>query len=156
PLTGTNGFTTPPANGGTLNVGAGGAGGTLGSGPVTLSNGAILNFNTSSNYNFGQSITGAGTLNQLGSGTTTVGAVNVTGVNVSNGALVTTSIAQSAGINVTGSGGLTANGAISGAGALIVNTTGSVSLGGSNTYAGGTEIDAGTVTLNAVGALPAN
>src|SRR5204863_447739 len=85
-----------------------------------------------------------------------VGAVNVTAVNVANGALVTTSIAQTSGINVTGSGRLTANGAISGAGSLVASTTGAVSLGASNSYSGGTQINAGTVTLNAVGALPAN
>src|SRR5207244_1794050 len=38
-LTGANSFTTLSASGGTVNVGTGGAGGTLGSGNVTLSNG---------------------------------------------------------------------------------------------------------------------
>ena len=155
-LTGTNSFTTLSVNASTLNVGTGGVGGSLGSGSVNLANNAVLNFNTSSNYNFGQSITGAGTLNQIGSGTTTVGAVNVTAVNVTNGALVTGSINQSSGITVTGSATLTANGTISGAGSLVVNTGGGVSLAASNSYTGGTEIDGGTVTLNAVGALPAN
>src|SRR5262249_24800385 len=78
-LTGTNAFTTFSASGSTVNVGNGTTTGSLGTGPVTLSNNASLNFNRSSNYNFGQSITGSGTVNQIGSGTTTVGAVNVTG-----------------------------------------------------------------------------
>ena len=151
-LTGANSFTTLSVNAGTLNVGMGGTGGSLGTGSVTLANGAVLNFNTSSNYNFGQSISGAGTLAQIGSGTTTVGAVDVTAVNVSNGTLVAPSINQPGGINVSGSGAMIVNGTISGAGSLVVNTTASVSLAGSNTYSGGTEIDAGTVTLNAASA----
>jgi autotransporter-associated beta strand protein len=155
-LTGSNSFTTMSVNSGTLNVGTGGANATLGTGSVTLANNAALNFNTSSNDNFGQSITGAGTVSQLGSGTTTIGALNVTGVNVSNGALITSTIAQSNGVNVTGSGSLTANGAITGAGSLVVNTSGGVLLGASNTYTGGTEVDAGTLTLGAGAALPTN
>jgi autotransporter-associated beta strand protein len=155
-LTGTNSFTNLSVSSGTVNVGNNGVGGTLGTGSVTLSNGAVLNFAQTSNYNFGQSITGSGTINQIGSGTTTVGAVNVTQVNVSNGALITSSIAQSGGINVTGGGQLTANGTVSGAGSLNVNSTGVVSLAASNSYTGGTRIDAGTVVLNAAGALPAN
>ena len=155
-LTGANSFTTLSANGSIVNVGNG-VGGSLGTGAVTLANSAILNFNTNTNYNYGQNITGAGTVSQIGSGTTTVGAVSgVLGVNVSSGALVTTSINQSGGINVTGSGRLTASGPISGAGKLTVNTTGAVSLAASNTYTGGTEIDAGSVTLNGVAALPTN
>src|SRR5439155_17699671 len=45
---------------------------------------------------------------------------------------------------------------ISCAGKLTVNTTGAVSLAAANTYAGGTQIDAGAVTRDAVGALAAN
>jgi fibronectin-binding autotransporter adhesin len=155
-LTGNNSFTTLSINGSTVNVGTGTTG-TLGSGAVTLSNNATLNFNTNSNYNYGQNITGSGILGQIGAGTTTVGAVNVSSVNVSNGALITTTLNQTNGINVTGTGSLTASGAVSGGGKLIVNSpTGTVSLGGSNSYSGGTELDAGKIVLNNAGAFPAN
>ncbi|MBC7782583.1 MAG: autotransporter-associated beta strand repeat-containing protein [Burkholderiales bacterium] len=156
-LTGTNTYTATTVNTGTLNVGSGGTTGSLGSGATTLANAATINFNRSNAYNYGQTITGAGSVNQIGAGTTTVGAISgATTVNVSNGALVGTSISQLAGLNVTGTGSLTASGAVTGAGKLTVNTTGAVSLGASNSYTGGTQIDAGTLTLNAAGALPAN
>jgi autotransporter-associated beta strand protein len=165
-LSGTNALTTVAVNSGTLNVGAGGATGTLGTGAVTLSGGAILNFNLSSAYSFGQPIDGAGTVNQLGSNTVTVGAIGsttpVNSVTVSSGALNTGSIAQTGGINVvgpsnvTGTGSMTTSGGISGAGKLTVNTTGTVTIGGSSSYSGGTELDAGKIVLNAAGAFPAN
>jgi autotransporter-associated beta strand protein len=157
-LRGTNGFTTLAVSGSRINVGTEGGSdttGSLGTGPVTLSNNATLNFNRSNTYNFGQNITGAGTVQHLGTGTTAVGAVSVNHVRISNGALTATSIAQSEGVVVEGGGRLT-TGAISGAGSLSVNTSGSVSLTGANTYTGGTQIDNGTVTLNAAGTLPTN
>jgi autotransporter-associated beta strand protein len=51
---------------------------------------------------------------------------------------------------------MTANGSISGTGALAVNTAGAVALNASNSYTGGTSITGGTVNLNAAGALPTN
>jgi autotransporter-associated beta strand protein len=54
-------------------------------------------------------------------------------------------------LNGTGSGGVTLGGAISdGAGplALVFGQTGVIQLGGSNTYTGGTTINAGTILLN--------
>jgi fibronectin-binding autotransporter adhesin len=152
----------------TLNVGAFGGSdtaGSLGSGDVAMTGGAVLNFNRANAYAFAGGITGngvgAGSVNQLGSGTTTVaGAINnVTTVNVSAGALTASStINQTGGVNVTGTGSLTAAGSVSGAGAVTVNTTGTVNLNASNSFTGGLSIGAtgGTVNLNAAGALPAN
>ncbi len=175
-LTGSNSYSTTSLSGATtrLNVGTLGGSdttGSLGTGNVTMSGGATLNFNRSNAYSFGGAIagagSGAGSVNQLGSGSTTVtGAIsNVTTVNVQDGSLVASStINQTGGLNVTGNGGilsqgtgsLTANGAISGAGALNVNTTGTVSLNADNTYTGGTVIAGGTVVLNSANALPAS
>src|SRR5207248_6741437 len=62
---GTNTFTTLAVDSGTVNVGNGTTSGSLGSGSVTLANNAVLNFTTSSNYNFGQAISGVGTINQI-------------------------------------------------------------------------------------------
>ena len=104
-LTGANSHSTTTLtavapNSATLNLGTFGGGsttGTLGSGNVTMSGGAVLNFNRSNAYNFGGGIAGsgvgAGSVNQLGSGTTTVtGPIsNVSSVNVSAGSLVTSS-----------------------------------------------------------------
>jgi fibronectin-binding autotransporter adhesin len=170
-LTGANSYssttlTAATANSATLNVGTFGGSdttGTLGSGNVTMSGGGVLNINRSNAYNFGGGITGsgvsAGSLNQLGTGMTTVtGAIsNITSVNVSAGALTTSNtVNQSGGITVTGTGSYTTNGSISGTGVLSVNTTGAVALNASNSYTGGTSISGGTVNLNAAGALPSN
>jgi fibronectin-binding autotransporter adhesin len=164
----TTSISAATAGSATLNVGAFGGSdtaGSLGSGDVAMSGGAVLNFNRANAYSFAGGITGsgvdAGSVNQLGTGTTTVaGAINnVTTVNVSAGALSASStINQSGGVNVTGTGSLTAAGSVSGAGAVTVDTTGTVNLNASNSFTGGLSIGAtgGTVNLNAAGALPAN
>jgi autotransporter-associated beta strand protein len=164
-LTANDSYSTTSINGSTLNVGTFGGSdttGTLGSNDVTLSNSGTLNFNRSNSYSFGGAIAGsgvgAGSVDQLGTGTTTIaGAINnVTMVNVSAGALnASSSISQSGGINVTGSGSLTVGGSVSGNGALVVNTSGTVTFNASNSYGGGTTITSGNVILNAAGALPA-
>ena len=156
-LTANNTYTTTGLSSETLNVRAfGGAStaGTLGSSDITISNGATLNFNRSNPYNFAGGISGtgaSGTVNQLGSGTTTVTGpiTNVVAVNVSAGSLIASStISQTGGINVTGSGSLTANGSISGTGGLTVDTSGAVSLNANNNYGGTTTLNNGTLTLN--------
>ncbi len=172
-LTGNNSYTSTSLSAAMLNIGTAGGtdtSGTLGSGDVTFSNRATINFNRNDAYSFGGALTGsgvgAGTVNQLGAGTTTVGGAisNVASVNVSAGTLIVNStISQTSGVNVTavsgigsaGTGSLTAGGAISGAGALSVNTTGTVNLNAANTYTGGTTIAGGTVVLDNASALPA-
>ena len=63
---------------------------------------------------------------------------------------------------MSGSGSLTANGAVSGGGGLLVNTTGTVNLNAANSYfvgntiSAGTTINSGTLNLGAAGALPTN
>jgi len=171
-LTANNSYSTTSISGSTVNIGTFGGSdttGSLGSGDVTMSGGATLDFNRSNPYSFSGNINGsggsAGSVNQLGSGSTTVGGAvnNVTTVNVAAGTLSTSStINQSAGLNVTatgglgntGSGSLTANGSISGAGALNVDSSGTVNLNAANSYSGGTFINNGIVILGAAGALP--
>ena len=173
-LTGNNNYSTTSITGSTVNVGTfGGAdtSGTLGAGDVTLSSAGVLNFNRSNAYSFTGNINGsgvgAGSINQLGTGSTTIGGAisNVTSVNVAAGSLTTSStVNQSGGVIVTGNGGLgntgtgslTANGSISGAGPLSVDTSGTVNLNASNSYTGDTTINNGTVALGAVGAFPSN
>jgi fibronectin-binding autotransporter adhesin len=171
-LTGNNSFSTSTLNGATLNVGTFGGtstSGTLGTGTLTMSANGTLNFNRSNAYVFPGGITGsgagAGTVNQLGTGSTTVsGAItNITSVTISAGTLITGStLNQSGGISLTGSGSLTANGSISGTGGLTMNSTGTVNLNAANSYFvgnvtnAGTTINSGTVNLGAAGALPTN
>jgi outer membrane autotransporter protein len=82
----------------------------------------------------------------LGSGTLTAAAgttldsnkaVTLANTSVLNGALA-----------IAGSNALTLNGAISGAGGLIKNGASQLTLGGSNSYTGGTQINAGSVVGN--------
>ena len=168
-LTANNSYSTTSITGSTVNIGTFGGSdtaGSLGTGDVTMSGGAVLNFNRSNLYSFGGNING-GTINQLGSGSTTIGGAvsGVTTVNVAAGALTTSStLSQSSGLNVTatgglgntGSGSLTANGSISGAGALNVDTSGTLNLNASNSYNGGTFLNNGTVIVGAAGALPSS
>ena len=172
-LTGTsNGSTTTTVKFGTLNVGSGGASGTLGSGAVSLISGATLNFNRNNSYSFSGTIagsgTGAATINQIGtaaSSTTLGGAISgIATINVASGLLTTSStVNQSTAINVTGSGGLgntgtgsyTAGGVISGAGALNIDTSGTVTLNAANTFTGGTTINNGTLVAGINNAIPA-
>jgi fibronectin-binding autotransporter adhesin len=185
-LTANNSYSSTTLSAATLNIGTNGGSdtsGTLGTGNLTMSGGATLNFNRTDagGYTFGGGITGsgvgAGAVFQLGSGKTTVsGAIsNVTTLNVPAGTLVASStISQTGGLYVTGltggvsdptvqgTGSLTANGAISGIGALFVNTMGTVNLNAANSYSpgnattAGTTINGGTVNLGAAGALPTN
>jgi autotransporter-associated beta strand protein len=79
-------------SGGTLQVGAGGTTGSLGSGAVTLSGGA-LTINRSNDFALSNGITGTGSFTQSGFGTTTLSGTNTfTGaVTVANGTLVVAS-----------------------------------------------------------------
>ena len=170
-LTANNSYTTTSITGSTVNIGTFGGSdtaGSLGTGDVTMSGGAVLNFNRSNAYSFGGNINiNGGTINQLGSGSTTLGGAvsGVTTVYAAAGTLTTSStLNQSGGVNVTatsglgntGSGSLTANGSISGAGALNVDTSGTVNLNAANSYSGGTFINNGTVIVGAAGALPSS
>jgi fibronectin-binding autotransporter adhesin len=123
-LTGTNTYSgTTTINTGTLQVGAGGTAGTLGSGSVT--DNAALSFNRSDAISVGNTISGTGSLSQAGSGSTTLTGANTYsgGTTVSAGTLFVN--------NSTGSG--------TGTGAVVVNNSGT--LAGSGTISG-------AVTLN--------
>ena len=159
-----SGITTISA--GTLQVGAGGATGTLGTGAVI--NNAALAFNRTGALTVANTISGNGAVNQVGTSTT-----SLTGNNTYSG---TTTI--SAGILSVGAGGTTGtlgtgaviNNAtlqlnrsdatftlannISGTGALTKTAAGTSTtliLTGTNTYSGTTTITEGTVQVGAGG-----
>ncbi|MEZ0255746.1 MAG: autotransporter-associated beta strand repeat-containing protein [Chthoniobacter sp.] len=132
-LEGTNTYTGGTTiNAGTVQVGTGGGTGTLGSGNV-LNNG-ILTFNRNNAYAVSGAINGTGALNQIGSGTTTLG-----GVNTYTGA---TSV-SSGGLTIA-SGGSLSNTAIS-----VTNAATFSALPGATTMnIGSTATSAAGATLN--------
>jgi autotransporter-associated beta strand protein len=163
-LAGTNsyaGATTISA--GTLQVGAGGATGTLGSAPTVTDN-ATLAFNRSDSYTNSAQITGTGGLVQQGAGTLTLMANNTyAGVTtISGGGL---QLGDGVTPGTLGTGNVTDNGAlivnrpddffltniISGTGTLIKVGPNTLrfdrSLANANTYSGGTIISNGTIRL---------
>ena len=105
-LTGANTFSgaTTVAEG-TLQIGAGGATGALGSSPVTVSAGANLTLNRSDNLAFANAIAGGGTLTKRGAGVATLAGTNsyIGNTTVTEGILqagVVDAIATSAGLTV--------------------------------------------------------
>ena len=151
-LTGANTYGATTISGGTLQVGAGGTTGTLGSGAVTLSNSAALAFNRSDNLAVSNAISGVGSLTKSGNGTLTLSVANSYsgGTTLSAGtvqlghatALGTAgvTVASGATLNVAGFGAtnaLTLNGSGNGSNPALWNSAstftslGSVTLGSS-------------------------
>ncbi|TCU96311.1 autotransporter-associated beta strand repeat-containing protein [Roseateles saccharophilus] len=164
-LSGTNtyaGLTTISA--GTLQIGAAGSTGTLGSGNV--SDNAALVFNRSNALTVANAISGSGSLEQAGSGTTTLTGANSYGATTisagtlqigaagSTGTLGSGSVSDNAALVFNRSDALTVANAISGAGSLAQAGTGTATISGNNSYAGNTTISAGTLALGSATALP--
>ena len=156
-LTGTSNYaggTTISA--GTLQIGDGGTAGSI-AGDVT--NNAVLAFNRSNSLTFGGAITGAGSVQQNGAGTTILtGTSNYAGgTTISAGTLqigdggTTGSIAgdvtNNAVLAFNRSNSMTFAGAISGTGSVQQNGAGTTILTAANNYAGGTTISAGTLQI---------
>ena len=145
---------------GTLQAGAGGTSGSLGSGSVT-NNGRLI-FNRSDNLTNNGAISGNGSLVKDGAGTLILPTDNsyAGGTTISNGTL-------QLGVN-GGTGKLNANGAITNYGALVFNNFGSfallgpisgtgsltksgfgsLTLAGANTYTGSNIVNGGTLLVN--------
>ena len=148
---------------GTLQIGDGGANGSIGSRAIT--NNSVLAINSSTNITFGSGngIAGTGVLLQMGTGTTTLNGSNTTysggtlisggtlrvGAGVSgsvfdtNGSLGTGNVTNNATLAFSRRGASdTVSNNISGTGALTMfGAIGSLTLAGSNSYSGPTTID---------------
>jgi outer membrane autotransporter protein len=157
-LTGNNSYAgTTTIAAGILQVGVGGTSGTLGTG-ATVDNGTLA-FDRSDTYTFGGVISGTGSVQQIGPGTTvlTGNSTYTGGTTITAGTLQLGNGGASGSIvgNVTDNGTLaldrsdtvTYSGVISGTGAVQQVGPGTMVLTGNSTYTGGTTISAGTLQL---------
>ena len=145
---------------GTLNLGRFGTndtGGTIIAPTIAFGAGTgAINFNQSDAVTITSVISGAGTLNQLGSGTTILSASNTytRGTVVSAGSLVGTTaslqgaITNNAAVTFNQSTVGTYSGAMSGSGSLSKTGIGRLSLSGSSSYNGATTVSAGELNLS--------
>lgn len=171
-LTGTNTFSgTLTISSGTLQIGAAGTAGTLGTGNVV--NNASLTFNRTDATTVGNAISGTGTLTQSGTGTVTLtGALSYTGTTtVSAGSLVLgvagNSVTLPGNASVTGGDLAVANGSLgsgtinvsNGRTVLVGQTAGLTATAGSSTITGAGTVtfqnsgSAGSATINSTGVL---
>jgi autotransporter-associated beta strand protein len=156
-LTGNNTYTGGTTiSAGTLQLGNGGSTGSI-AGNV-LDNG-VLAFNRSGSLTFGGVISGAGSVNQIGAGTTIlIGNNSYTGgTTISAGTLqlgnggstgsITGNVIDNSVLTFDRSDSVAFTGSTSGTGSVIQTGTGTTILTGNNTYTGGTTISAGTLQL---------
>ena len=153
-LTGANSYTGGTTiTAGTLELGNGGTTGAI-AGDVT--NNATLAFNRSDATAFGGVISGSGSVDQRGTGTTTLaGANSYTGgttitagtLELGNGGAIAGDVTNNATLAFNRSDANVFNGVVSGSGSVDQRGTGTTTLTGANTYTGGTTISAGTLAL---------
>jgi autotransporter-associated beta strand protein len=153
-------------NGGTLQWAAGNTQDISGR-LAAIASGASANIDTNgNNVSFGSALSGAGSVNKVGSGTLTLAASNTyTGATtISNGALQLgdgVALNGSVGGNIVNNAALifanpndqTYSGAISGSGSLTKSGAGALTLGGLNTFSGDTKIVGGSLVLGNGNAL---
>ncbi|NRP20947.1 Extracellular serine protease [Ensifer adhaerens] len=166
-LTGVNTFTGQVGTdaGATLQIGNGGAGGSL---VGNISNTGAVVFNSSSSLLYGGSITGNGTFSQIGTGTLTLTATNSTAGAVTIGTGSTLQLGNGGTTGWIGGSGnflgvITNNGTLvynrsdnishagtfGGSGTITQAGTGKLTLTGNNSlFAGSTSVTAGTALIN--------
>jgi autotransporter-associated beta strand protein len=148
--------------GGAVDVGDGGTGGTLGSGPIVDNGG--LTFNRSDALTVSAVISGSGALTQAGPGTLILTGANTysggtsifqgtlqVGNGGTSGTLGSGAIVDNGTLAFNRSDTLTVSAAISGSGALTQAGTFTLVLSGANTYTGTTTISAGALQVGAGG-----
>lgn len=141
----------------TLQIGAGGTTGTIGSGAIN--NSGTLPINRSDAYTLANDISGTGNLSQVGAGTTTLTGTNTYGtttisagtLQVGNGgvsgSLGTGNVVNDGVLVFQRSDELKIQNAISGSGKLTQTGSGKLILTASNNYSGPTFISAGTLQI---------
>jgi autotransporter-associated beta strand protein len=165
-LTANNGYSGGTIiSAGTLQIGSGGATGSLGSGGVA--DNANLVFDLSSTVTVGNTITGSGTLQVTGSGDIALtGTDTYTGVTTISSGTLQIGIGGTAG-TINNTSGIVNNGVldfvhsdtltiaapISGSGTVQQISTGTTVLAGANTYTGATTVAAGILQLGSADAL---
>ena len=115
------------------------SGGTIVKGPGTLEANAAGTLGAPSNP-----LTVSGGILNLGGAIHTVGAVTIYGGTVQNGTLSGASYAVSRG---------TVSAVLAGSGALVKTNSGTMTLGGANTYTGNTTLSAGVLALGGTGSI---
>jgi autotransporter-associated beta strand protein len=149
--------------GGTI-VSAGTLQGTTTSLQGNIANNAAVIFDQASNGTYAGTMSGTGSLTKLNAGTLTLSGTNTYsgGTTVSAGTLQGTTaslqgnIANNAAVVFDQATNGTYAGAMSGAGSLTKQNTGTVTLTGTNTYTGATTVNGGTLALGANNALSAS
>ncbi|WMT91979.1 autotransporter-associated beta strand repeat-containing protein [Pelagibacterium sp. H642] len=141
---------------GTLQLGDGGTSGSI-VGNVT--NNGTLAFDRSDTYTFGGTVSGTGSLEQIGSGTTilTADSTYSGGTTISAGTLqlgngdttgsIVGDVTNNGVLAIDRTNTLTLDGQILGSGALVQQGPGTTILTANNTYSGGTTISDGTLQL---------
>ena len=140
---------------GTLQVGAGGATGALGTGNIT-NNGALVFNRTDHALHVPGVVSGIGSVTKLGSGDVTLDGENTYtgGTAINAGYLLVGKlyadgpVTNNGTLAFAGSGSFTLNGIISGAGSVQQDGFGTVTLNGNNTYTGDTVINDGPLFIN--------
>ena len=160
-LTGANTYAGGTAvQAGTLAIGNGSTAGSI-QGNVTIDGGATLAFNRSDAASFAGAISGGGALLQQGASSTTLTGTNTYtgGTTIQAGSLaignggtagsILGNVVINTGTNIAFNriDAVTFAGAISGGGVLLQQGTGSTALTGTNTYTGGTTVQAGTLAI---------
>ncbi len=154
---------------GTLQLGNGGTGGSLGNGNITVASGATLAINRSDDVTYGGALSGGGTLLKTGANTLTLAgaATHTGGTTVSGGTLrigalvgmdeyynnvyggsVTGNITNQAALVFDRGDDVAYAGVISGTGTVTKSGGGALTLTGAHTYTGATTVSAGTLIVN--------
>ncbi|ESZ15743.1 phosphomannomutase [Mesorhizobium sp. L2C085B000] len=161
-LTGNNTFTgNTVINDGNLMIGNGGTTGNAGAGNVIVNSPtSTLSINRSDTFNFTGTLSGPGSLAQIGSGTTVLTSVGNTigATSVNAGTLQVNGVLTTATIAMNGAGTLTVNGTVQGPGATSSTVTGDAGASTINVNLGGTllangDLGGGNDTVNVSGTL---
>jgi len=164
-LSGANSYTGGTLiNAGTLQIGDGSSDGVI-AGDIT--NQGVLAFNNAAPSTIAGAISGAGSVNQLGPGTTILTGtnsftggttINLGTLQIGNGGTtgsIVGPVANNDTLAFNRSDSITFGGVITGIGGVSQTGSGTTILTGANTYLGGTTVNAGTLSLGAGGSLAA-